>query len=312
VLRDIDKTGRGMNSFAISIILVSAAMHAAWNFISKAKAPSAAFFTIATIASALACIPLYVYFAARLASVPLLVWALLLTTAFFHAAYYISLAGAYQRRDISFVYPLTRALPVLWVPIICLFIGYGKPLSPLAIIGIGITALGCVVLPLKTLDAHFLKQYLHGSIWFVAATAPATTGYTILDSIGLEQLSKSAARFSALEGALFFIAFQVLFTLVFLGPYVWLRRSEQHHFKTLMRHSIRFPIWAGIICNVAYMLVLLAMQFASNVSYIVAFRQSSILFGFLLGVWLLKEETTPFKTGGVILILAGLTTAALG
>jgi drug/metabolite transporter (DMT)-like permease len=301
-----------MNSFAIGIILLSAAMHAAWNFISKAKAPSAAFFTIATIASVVACAPLYVYFAARLASVPPLVWALLFTTAFFHAAYYITLAGAYRRHDISFVYPLTRALPVLWVPIICLLIGYGKPLSPVAILGISITAVGCLVLPLKTLDADFLKQYLHGSIWFVLATAAGTTGYTILDSLGLEQLAKSAARFSALEAALLFIAFQVLFTLIFLVPYVLLRQNERHHFKTLVRHSIRFPIWAGIICNIAYMLVLLAMQFASNVSYIVAFRQSSILFGFLLGVWLLKEETTPFKTSGVVLILVGLAIAAFG
>jgi drug/metabolite transporter (DMT)-like permease len=301
-----------MNSFAIGIILVSAAMHAVWNFIGKAKAPSAAFFTIATIATVVACIPLYLFFAARLESVPLLVWAFLLATAFFHAAYYIALAGAYRRHDISFVYPLTRALPVLWVPIICLPIGYGKPLSPIAIIGIAITALGCVVLPLKTIDANFLKQYLHSSTWFVLATAAATTGYTILDSIGLDELAKSAARFSSLEAALFFIAFQSLLTLVFLVPYVCLRRNERHHFKTLVCHSLRFPIWAGIICNVAYMLVLLAMQFASNVSYIVAFRQSSIVFGFLLGIWLLKEETTLFKSSGVFLILAGLATAAFG
>lgn len=301
-----------MNSFAIGIILVSAAMHAAWNFISKAKAPSAAFFTIATIASVVACIPLYVYFAARLAGVPLVVWALLLATSFFHAAYYIALAGSYRRHDISFVYPLTRALPVLMVPIICLIIGYGKPLSSASIVGIVITALGCVVLPLKTWDANFLKQYWHGSLWFVLATAGGTTGYTILDSIGLEQLAKSEARFSSWEAALFFIAFQVLLTLVYLVPYVLLRQSERHHFKTLVRHSLRFPIWAGIICNVAYALVLVAMQFASNVSYIVAFRQSSILFGFLLGIWFLKEETTHFKTGGVVLILAGLVIAALG
>lgn len=301
-----------MNSFAIGIILVSAAMHAAWNFISKAKAPSAAFFTIATLATVVACVPLYVFFAARLANVPSIVWALLLVTAFFHAAYYISLAGAYRQHDISFVYPLTRALPVLIVPIICLFIGYGKPLSHTAVIGIVITALGCVILPLKTLKTNFLKQYLQHSLWLVLATAAGTTGYTILDSIGVEHLAKSAVRFSTLETALFFIAFQALFTLIYLVPYVLLRQNERHHFKTLARHSIRFPIWAGIICNVAYMLVLLAMQLATNVSYIVAFRQSSILFGFLLGVLVLNEKTTPFKIGGVLLILVGLATAALG
>jgi uncharacterized membrane protein len=157
-----------------------------------------------------------------------------------------------------------------------------------------------------------LKQYRHGALWFVLATAATTTGYTILDSIGLEELAKGAARFSSLEAALFFIAFQSLFTLGFLVPYVCLRHRERHHFQTLTHHSIRFPIWAGLICNVSYALVLLAMQFASNVSYIVAFRQSSILFGFLLGVRLLKEENTPFKTGGMVLILVGLITVALG
>ncbi len=301
-----------MDSFAIIIILISAAMHAAWNFISKTKAPSAAFFAIATFATVVICIPLYVHFEARIASVPLIVWVLLLATSFFHATYYIGLAGAYRRHDISMVYPLTRALPVLWVPIICLLIGYGKPLSLVAILGICVTAFGCVVLPLKKWSADFFQQYWHGAIWFVLATAAATTGYTILDSIGLERLTKSAAHFSSVEMALFFIAFQSLFTLAFLVPYVLFRRGEKQQFRNLIRHSIRFPILAGIICNVAYALVLLAMQFASNVSYVVAFRQSSVLFGFLLGIWILKEETTRFKNGGVILILAGLVIVALG
>jgi drug/metabolite transporter (DMT)-like permease len=301
-----------MSLLAIVLVLISALMHAAWNFIAKSKAPSAAFFAIATIASTIAMLPVFIYYAPQIPLLPADVWMILLATSFCHALYFVSLANAYRLQDISYVYPLARALPVLFVPIVCFVIGYGKPLSPWAILGMIITAAGCLVLPVRALDFSFFKHYLHRSLLFILLTALATAGYSILDSIGLEKLQHTTSHFSAIDTTLLFSAFQNLLMIVFLVPYVFSVRSERHHLQTVLRHSWGFPAIAGIICTAAYGLIMLAMQFVANVSYVVAFRQTSILFGFLFGVFLLKEKTTVYKLSGVILIFIGLVLAAVG
>jgi uncharacterized membrane protein len=56
----------------------------------------------------------------------------------------------------------------------------------------------------------------------------------------------------------------------------------------------------------------MAMQFATNVSYIVAFRQISILIGVLLGLFVLHEKSTPFKIAGTALVFIGLVLTAVG
>ena len=53
------------------------------------------------------------------------------------------------------------------------------------------------------------------------------------------------------------------------------------------------------------------MMFASNVSYIAAFRQVSIPLGALLGILILKEKATHAKIAGVVIISIGLVVVAL-
>ena len=61
----------------------------------------------------------------------------------------------------------------------------------------------------------------------------------------------------------------------------------------------------------AYALILLAMGFVTNVSYIQAFRQMSLPLGVLAGVFILKEPCSQAKLIGIILIVAGLIAVSL-
>lgn len=234
-------------------------MHAGWNFMAKSEAASAAFFTVAMVASTLAMAPLFLYYVPAIALFTPAIWLLLIATGFFTALNYIAVAKAYQLHDISFVYPLARALPVIMVALICQAIGYGKPLTPLAFTGLVVTALGWLVLPLQKLSWTFLKQYLHHSLIFVLAAAIGTTGYTIIDSMGLEWMRKAVVYFSAIDAALIYLAFQTLFSLFFLVPYVVFVHNERHHLKTLVRHSWRYPVGAGLMLKLSCVLVLFAM-----------------------------------------------------
>jgi len=301
-----------MNVIAIILVLVSCVTHAGWNLVSKSKTPSAAFFALSTSSSVVVMTPLYLYFIPYLGRVPLALWGLLITTGFFQALYFVSLGNSYRLNDISLAYPISRSLPVLMVPLVCFCIGYGKPLSFFAIVGMIITAVGCMILPLKIINASVLKQYFQHSFLFVVLAAVGTTGYSIIDSMGLELLKTGAHSLSTLQAALFYIAFEDLLTVCFLWPYVGFSRREKMNLRIIRKRSLRYPLVAGPVVAITYSLVLMAMQFATNVSYIVAFRQVSILIGVIFGIVILKEKSTLFKIIGTAMIFIGLVLTAVG
>ena len=300
-----------MNSIAIILVLISCVTHAGWNLVCKSKTPSAAFFAISTTSSVIVLTPIFVYFLPRLGQVPMPVWELLIATGFFQTLYYANLGNSYRLNDMSLAYPIIRSLPVLLVPLVTALISVGKPLSALAVLGMIIIAVGCILLPLKKINSTILKTYFRYSFLFVGLAAVGTAGYSIIDSAALGWLKDGAQPFSTMQAALFYIAFENLVSLFYIWAYVALSRREKINLRIIRKRSLRFPLLAGPVVSITYTLVLLAMEFASNVSYIVAFRQVSIVVGVLLGIFVLKEKSTPFKIAGTALIFIGLVLAAV-
>lgn len=297
---------------AILLVLVSCVMHAGWNLACKTKTPSAAFFVLSTASSITLMTPLYVWFAPRLGQVPPPVWGLLIGTGFFQALYYTSLGNAYRLNDISLAYPIIRALPVLLVPLTCGLLGFGESLSVLSRTGMVIIAAGCLVLPLTSIRTARLRDYLGLPMLFVLLAALATTAYSITDSQALAMLSGGDRVFGPLQAALFYIAFENLAIMGFLLLHLLFSRRETLNFRAIRRDSLRYPLMSGPASSSAYLLVLVAMQLATDVSYVVAFRQISILIGVMLGIMLLKEKFTRLKLTATVLIFAGLVFTALG
>jgi len=301
-----------MSALALLLILISCVMHAGWNLVCKSKTPSAAFFVLSTGGSVFLMTPLYVYFIPRCGEVAPAVWGVLIATTVFQTGYFISLGNAYRLNDISLSYPLVRSLPVLLIPLTCYLIGYGKPISPLSLAGMGIVAVGCMILPLTRFTRAVFRQYWQYPLLFVLLAAVAITGYSIIDSKGMELLRGGPTPFSTVEAALFYISFQTAGIWLCLWLYVCCSRRETAHLRSIWKGSLRYPLMAGPATTVAYTLVLIAMPFATNVSYIMAFRQISILIGVYLGVAILKEKLTRLKMASTLLIFTGLVLAALG
>ena len=63
---------------------------------------------------------------------------------------------------------------------------------------------------------------------------------------------------------------------------------------------------AGIFASLSYVLVLIAMNYVTNVSFVQAFRQMGLVFAMLAGFFILKERCTLPKLIGCALIIAGL------
>jgi drug/metabolite transporter (DMT)-like permease len=294
------------------LVLVSCLLHAGWNLACKAKTPSAAFFTYATLASVMIMTPLYCYFIPRLHELPASIWGILAATGFSQAFYYICLANAYRLADMSLTYPIVRALPVLMVPMVCHLLGIGAPVSSLSIAGMIVVVVGCMILPLKAVSLTFLSSYLQLAYLFVVLTAMGITGYSVIDSVGLKMIADGGTSFSQMEIALFYIAFENLAILPFLALYVFLSPQERGHFHHIRKESLRYTVMTGFASTVGYTLILVAMQFASNVSYVVAFRQVSILIGVIFGAVILKEKVTRLRAFSTGLVFLGLVIVALG
>ena len=300
-----------MNSIAIILVLLSCITHAGWNMVCKSKTPSAAFFALSTTSSVVLMTPLYLYLLRHLAQVPLSVWGLLLGTGFFQTLYYTNLGHSYRLNDMSLAYPITRSLPVLFVTFITMLLSIGKPLSALAVLGMVIIVAGCMLLPTKKFDSSILRNYFQYSFLFVVLAAIGTTGYSVIDSSALGLLKTGSQPFTTMQAALFYIAFENLVSLFAIWAYVLFSRREKINLRIIGKRSLRFSLLAGPVVSITYTLVLLAMQFASNVSYIVAFRQVSILIGVLMGIFVLKERASPYKIAGTALIFIGLVLTAL-
>ena len=88
-------------------------------------------------------------------------------------------------------------------------------------------------------------------------------------------------------------------------------RREREEFRRLFLRSV-YPVLAGICSSCAYGLILFAMAYVTNVSYIQAFRQMSLPLGFFAGVLILKESHGTPKVFGIILIVLGLIMVSLG
>ncbi len=140
-----------MSPIAAALIVVSAFTHAGWNLLGKRRCPSPAFFLAANAAAVVCLGPLLIYFRETLPLIPGPVWMMLAAAGAFQALYFAGLGWAYASGDMSLVYPLARAMPVLIVFAVTLALGRGHEVGRIGAVGMGLVALGCLMLPMKRL-----------------------------------------------------------------------------------------------------------------------------------------------------------------
>ncbi|HBM17124.1 MAG TPA: hypothetical protein DD381_12385 [Lentisphaeria bacterium] len=303
-----------MTATAILLIICSAIIHALWNLLCKKSNSTAAFFLIASCTSCIILLPFIAYSFRLVISIPLQVWILLAITGLFQSLYYSALAKAYKHGEISVAYPVARTLPVVLVALIVYVISGGREaLSHESMFGVLLIAFGCIMLPMQHLRDFRFKNYLNISCLFSVLAAVGTTGYSIIDDYSMELLK---IHFSKTENiafvSLMYIFIETLFTFIWLGMFVRGNREERASLKAVCKESKLSAIITGVGITLSYSMILMAMTFAANVSYVVAFRQMGIFIGALLGIIFLREAIKLPKALGLCLLLIGLLLIALG
>ncbi len=291
-----------MSTTAFLLVFISVFMHAGWNFLSKANRPSIAFFTLANATIMLFTAPFLFFTDIQWHELDWKFAFLLAASVFFEVLYFSGLANAYKKQDISIAYPLARALPVLLVAMTTLLFGIGKPPTLAAWIGFATVAGGCIILPQKNMAALKLRGFIKSVSGAIFVAAIGTTGYTVIDKIASQELLACSGSGKNLTLCVYLFIMEAGLTLALALLTVCSGK------KSDLAASCRSwaPYLCGIFSGAAYLLILVAMNFVDNVSYLQAFRQMSLPLGVTMGVILLHEKLTLPKILGTILIVAGL------
>lgn len=233
-------------------------------------------------------------------------------TGLFQAVYLSALAAAYRHGDMSVVYPMARSSPLIILLVGALFLGTADKISVMAVCGIVLIVAGCVVLPMRYLRSFSSTNYTNLATLFALLAAFSTAGYSLVDDSATQQIRElPQLLMSKGEVALLFVILQAWSALAWLSIGV-LCQSKERHLMGVLIANWRSSMAAGILILTTYALVVWAMAYADDVSYVVAFRQISIPIGVLMGWLLLKESLHGPKIIGTGVILAGLLLVVLG
>jgi drug/metabolite transporter (DMT)-like permease len=295
---------------AVLLIGISAILHASWNMLGRRERSTVRFFFTANLVGWLCLLPIL---AVAVRSVPVMIaasWPLLVATGFFQALYYASLSAAYRDGELSQVYPVVRSAAVVFVTLAGLAIGRAGELGPLAAAGIVLVVAGIVLLGLKGLRLRGAVPLRSRGILFGLLAAVGTAGYSLVDDRALRLLRTALAPQPPTATTLLYALLEGVATSLWLGAFVAVRAARG---PARADAPVRLgpAALSGVAIFAAYTLVLVAMGFARNITYVVAFRQVSIPIGVLLGFIVLREPLSAPKVVGALAVTAGLVLVAI-
>jgi drug/metabolite transporter (DMT)-like permease len=289
-----------MNGAAILMVLTSTVMHAGWNLLAQRGHSQVAFFRRMLVLIAIAgLVPwtLGQWFVDPLAPK---VWACAVSAGVCSGIYCLGLALAYEQAEFTVVYPVARSLPILALGIIDVLRSRHPTL--LGWVGMSFVACGCFAAPLRAWSDFAWSRYANRASLAMLLASLGTVGYSLIDKIAAEAIQQGPAS-AAVYGYVLFVVIWVTFA----GT---LRLSRRPGSPSVL------PAWptaglGAVLCFCAYWLVLWAYQITERVSYVVAFRQFSIVIGVGLAVLLLKEHPSTLRVLATVLITIGLVMIAV-
>jgi drug/metabolite transporter (DMT)-like permease len=279
----------------ILIVLISTFMHAGWNLLARySHAERTFYYKMLLITLIVGLIPA-VWSEIATRSMTTLAWWCVTGAGICAALYLFFLARAYESSDFTVVYPVARALPVIFIAAIDVL--RGRELTPFGWVGILLVAAGCVLVPQQSFTDIKLRNYLNRATLWMFLAAMGTVGYTLLDKIAAEvvqQGADTAARYGYFYFAISFF------------PYIGFMKLSADGDHPGSPKDWKLAFLGALFGFGAYWLILWAYQLSPYASYIVAFRQFSIVIGAIVAFIVFKEQGVAVRLVGAMLIVGGL------
>jgi drug/metabolite transporter (DMT)-like permease len=272
-------------SLDVTLAVLGAALaHAIWNALIKSSRNALLDTALVAFFSSAVTAPFMLAIAAPAAAA----WPYIAASIVLHIGYYTALAGAYRAGDLSHGYPIMRGLAPLIVSV-CALAWLGEAPTPTVWAGVLLICGG--VLSLGFAGWHWRQS--RASLGWALANACIIASYTLVDAAGVRAAGKAEA-YVVWRGA--------LNAWPFLLIVLWWKRGA------LLEHArVSWPraLAGGTLAACAYGVVLWAMARAP-VAAVAALRETSVIFGALIGAWLLKEGHIARRVGGAVTVAAGI------
>jgi drug/metabolite transporter (DMT)-like permease len=269
---------------------LAAVFHATWNAMLKASENPLALATRAlTWGTVLSLPPVAVaWLLSGRPGLPLAGWLIALASAFLELIYFIALSTAYQRGELSVVYPIARGTAPLLAVLVGLLL-LGERLHPSA--GLGVVALLAGIWAVR-------RPSLAGSaLWPALLTGVMIAAYTSLDRIGVRLGSPW------IYGWLLW-----LFGAILLVAFTTLRRVP----GSRLIDQPRLSVAVGVLMTAAYFMILFALSVAP-LAIIAPLRESAIVLVTAWGIWRLGERRGAWlRVAGALVIVVGIALLTIG
>jgi drug/metabolite transporter (DMT)-like permease len=281
-----------MDLLSLFLVIASAFSHAVWNILAKRSDDKDAFMWIMTATSLITLLPVF-FFLLPEWRFPIEALPYMFISAIAETLYFYSLSRAYELGDLSIVYPLARSSP-LFLTILAVIL-LGEDISFWGIIGILSIVLGVYFIHLKsTSDLTLpLKSLKYRASQFALATAFWTTIYSLSDKVGVTIIDPIIYAF-----------WLEFFIVSMMSLFIFWKKSRLSIKQEWIRSGKKATL-AGFLMRFGYILVLVAMN-RTQVSYILALRQISVVLGAIAGVLLLNESYGMVRILSSVIIFLGV------
>ena len=266
------------------LIILSGVLHAIWNSLAKHVGKNTTILWLSMSIGGWIGIPYLIWIQSQVTWSLLLFWGSICAST--HACYYIVLTRAYSQFPLSVIYPISRGLGIVITALFSLLY-FRDLITTMGIFGIFFVIAGIILFHRSNQTISVKSTGIYWGI-LVGITI---SGYLISDYLALQYLPANQ---------LVWVIFIVM--SVILLPYLFhFHRSELYETLTQKKG---IAILIGCLSFSSYFLILWVLSI-SPLGYVVALRETSIIFAGLLAWFYLKEPFSTTKWFAVSIISIG-------
>ncbi|MCY8836665.1 DMT family transporter [Bacillus atrophaeus] len=286
-----------MTTMGLCILLLSAFIHATWNYLSKKANGGVPFIWLFTAIATVFYTPLAIgIILYQRPHIGLIQIVFIIASIIAHLGFFLVLQKGYKIGDLSFVYPIARGTGPLITCILAVVIFNEKP-TVFTFIG---TFLILISILFFTGGIDKLKQTNSlAPVLYSLAVGVIIAGYTLLDK---------GAVSNFLIPPLLLDFCNTVGRLIILTPFA-VKNWGEVTFE--WKHHRREAAGVGVFNSLAYILALSVMVFAP-VSHVAPIREISILIGTIMGSVLLSEGFGKLRVIAATFMVLGVISVAIG
>lgn len=277
-------------------VLVAAVAHATWNAIAHGIKDQLVAFGLIGVGSLVVAVPLILASPFPLAAC----WPYLLGSVFIHVFYNLLLMRSYRYGQFGQVYPLARGTSPLVVTVLAAVFAAERP-SPPQIGGVLVVSCGLALLVFAGRRAGSAGGSAGGpaggsraALLAAGATGLTIAAYTTVDGLGVRLSGSSVA----------YIGWLMLLESMCVPAWALLQRRREV-LDGLSRGVLLSGVSAGALSVLAYGLVLWA-QTRGALAPIAALRETSVIFGAVIGTVVFREPFGRWRIAATMLVVAGV------